>query len=196
MHCLSIQEMLTSTSGLELIQVKITSLSVSKMIQLSYRVKLKIKDVGQLFRPDQIPCGSLTKLDINLLELFKKEGIDSDLLWIPASKATADQLDTLWLTIYGARELASDLGDTLQEAEVYLQDPIHADRNTIYWNPQKFQNTEGLFTSIFKYNEGDSCPEVDSFKTIDVLKDFTSQDDLPETEGSPSLRTYLKRYYF
>lgn len=188
--------MLTSTSGLELIQVKITSLSISKMVQPSHRVKLQINDAGQLFQPDQTPCGSLTKRDINLLELFKKEEIDSDLLWIPASKATADQPGTLWLTIYGVRELASDLGDTLQEAEVYLQDPIHAERNTIYWNPQKFHNTEGLYTSSFKYNEGDSCPEVDSFKAIDVLKDFTSQDDLPETEGSSSLRTYLKRYYF
>lgn len=144
-------------------------------------------------QPDQTTCGSLAKRDVRLLELFKKEGIDIDLLWIPASKAATDQLGTLWLTIYGARELASDLGDTLQEAEVYLQDPIHAERNTIYWNPQKFQNTENLYTSSFRCNTDDSRLDVGPFKAIDVLKDVTSQDDLPETKGSALLRTCLKR---
>lgn len=166
------------------------------MVQLSHRVKLRTNDIGQLLQPDQTTCGSLAKHDVKLLGLFKKEGIDFDLLWIPCSKAATDQLGTLWLTIYGARELANDLGDTLQEAEVYLQDPIHAERNTIYWNPQKFQNTEGLYTSSFRCNADDSRPEVAPFQAIDVLKDFTSQDDLPETEGSASLRTCLKRYFF
>lgn len=166
------------------------------MVQLLHRVNLQVNEKGQIFQPDQTNCGNLANRDVKLLHLFKKEGIDYDLLWIPASTGAKDQLGTLWLTIYGARELASDLGDTLQEAEVYLQDPIHAERNTIYWNPQKFQNTESLYTSSFRYNANDSCPEVDSFKAIDVLKDFASQDDLPETKGSASLRTCLKRYYF
>ncbi|KAH8753050.1 SNF2 family N-terminal domain-containing protein, partial [Diaporthe sp. PMI_573] len=100
----------------------------------------------------------------------------------------------LWLTIYGARELASDVGDTLQEAEVYLQDPIHAERNTLYWNPQKFQNTKGLYTMSFKRKKDVSPTEVGPLKSIDVLRDFISDDNLPETEGSASLRTCLKSH--
>lgn len=159
-------------------------------------MKLHISDVGQLSQPDQTTCGSLAKRDVKLLDLLKKEGFDLDLLWIPASKAAPDQLGTLWLTIYGPREVASDLGDTLQEAEIYLQDPIYAEKNTLYWNPQKFQNTEGLYTSSLRCNPVESYPEIGRFEAVDVLKDFTSEDNLPETEGSASLRTCLKRYHF
>lgn len=176
--------------------MKITSLSVSKVDKLSHRVKLKISDVGQLSQPDQTICGNLAKRDVKLLNLLRTEGFDPDLLWIPASKTAQVQLGTLWLTIYGPREFGSDLGDTLQEAEVYLQDPIYAERNTLYWNPQKFENTEGLYTTSLRYNAVESCPEIGRFEAIDVLKDFTSEDNLPETEGSASLRTCLKRYYF
>ncbi|KAH8746513.1 SNF2 family N-terminal domain-containing protein [Diaporthe sp. PMI_573] len=172
----------------------ITSLSVSMVDKLSNRVKLQINDVGQLFQPDQTFCGSLAKRDIKLLDLLSKEGIIYDILWIPASKTATGQLGTLWLTIYGARELASDLGDTLQEAEVYLQDQIHAERNTLYWNPHKFQNIEGLYTTSLTCNAVESYPEVGRFKAIDVLKDFTSEDNLLETEGSASLRTSLKSH--
>jgi hypothetical protein len=153
-----------------------------------------VNDTGQLFQPDQTTYGSLGKRDFKLLELLKNEGIECDLIWIPASNAVTYQPGTLWLTIYGARELASDVGDTLQEAEVYLQDPIHAERNTLYWNPQRFQNTKGLYTMSFKRNKDVSPTEVGPFKSINVLRDFISDDNLPETEGSASLRTCLKRY--
>lgn len=162
----------------------------------SHRVKLQISDVGQLSQPDQTTRGSLAKRDVKLLGLLKKERFDLDLLWIPASKAAPDQIGTLWLTIYGPREVASNLGDTLQEAGIYLQDPIYAERNTLYWNPQRFQNTDGLYTTSLRCNPAESYPEIGQFEAVDVLKDFTSEDNLPETEGSASLRTCLKRYHF
>lgn len=159
-------------------------------------MNLQRNDAGQLSQPDQTTCGSLAKRDVELLDLLKKEGIESDLLWIPAPRAATDRKGTLWLTIYGAREIAKDLGNTLQEAQVYLQDPIHAQRNTLYWNPQRFQNAEDLYTTSFRYKENVSCPEVGPFKAVDVLKDFVSEDNLPETKGCASLRTCLKGYCF
>lgn len=158
---------------------------------------LQTDDTGQLRQPDHTTCGRLTQRDVKLLELFRKEGVEFDLLWIPAPKAATDRSrGTLWLTIYGEKALARDLGDTLQEIDVYLQDPIHAERNTIYWNPQRFQNTEGLRTISFRYDMDVSCSEVGQVKAVDVLKDFTSEDNMRETEGSTLLLTQLKRYYF
>lgn len=151
--------------------------------------------MGQLCQPDHTTCGRLAQRDIQLLSLFKNEGIEFDLLWIPASRAAHGQLGALWITIYGSKELASDLGDELQECEVYLQDPIYAERNTVYWNPQKFHNIEGLRTLSLKpeHNMDSPGPDADHFEAVDVLKNFTSEDNLPETEGPLSLRTQLKR---
>lgn len=174
--------------------MEITSFSVSKVDKLSHQVKLQINDVGQLSQPDQATCGNLAKRDAKLLHLLKTEGIESDLLWVPASKAVPEQPGTLWLTIYGTRELASEVGDTLQEVEFFLQDPIHAERNTLYWNPQRFQNTEGLYTASLRCTTPvQPRQETCQIEAIDVLKDFTSEDNLPETIGSTSLCTPLKR---
>lgn len=172
---------------------KITSLATSKIITKSNRLKLKTDDTGNLYQPDRKACGRLAQRDVKLLELFRKEEVEFDLLWIPT-----DRTGTLWLTIYGDKALAKDLGDALQEAEIYLQDPIHAERNTLYWNPHRFQMAEGLRTIDLKYNIplDRYDPEVRNLKAIDVLKDFTSEDNLPETGGSACLRTHLKRYDF
>lgn len=157
---------------------------------------METDDTGKLYQSDRKACGRLAQRDVKLLGLLKKEGVEFDLLWIPCHKASTDRSGTLWLTIYGDKALARDLGDALQEAEIYLQDPIHAERNTIYWNPQRFQNAEGLRTIDFKDNVplDRYDPEVRGVKAVDVLKDFTSEDNLSETEGSACLRTHLKRY--
>lgn len=132
---------------------------------------------------------------MKLLRLFEKEELEFDLLWIPASQDATNRSGTLWLTVYGRQELARDLGSTLQEIDVYLQDPIHAERNTVYWNPQRFQNTEGLRTFDLRYNMDESSSSMEQVKAVDTLKGFTSEDDLPETEAPESLRTQLKGYY-
>lgn len=154
---------------------------------------LQTDDRGQLCGPDHTICGRLAPRDVKLLDLFKNEGVGHDLLWVPSSEAPTGQSGTLWVTIYGDKALAKDLGDALQEVDVYLQDPIHAERNTIYWNPQRFHHVEGLRTISLKDNMGSSCSDAERVETVDVLRHFTSEDNLPETEGSVSLRTQLKR---
>lgn len=154
---------------------------------------MQTDDGGQLRRLDNTACGRLAQRDVKLLRLFKNEGIEYDILWIPAIEAATVQSGVLWVTIYGEKTLYKDLGDELRKAEVYLQDPIHAERDTIYWNPQRFHNVEDSRTTSLKFDSEGSCPEVERAEAVDVLKNFTSQDDLPETEGSPSLRTQLKR---
>lgn len=155
---------------------------------------LRTDDRGQLCRIDNTACGRLAPRDVKLLSLFKNEGVEYDLLWVPSSEVPTGQSGTLWVTIYGDKALAKDLGDALQDVEVYLQDPIHAERNAIYWNPQRFHHVEGLRTISLKDNMGRSYPEAERLETVDVLRHFTSEDNLPETEGSVSLSTQLKRW--
>ncbi|KAI7785009.1 DNA repair protein rad5 [Diaporthe eres] len=151
-------------------------------------------DRGQLRRSDNTTCDRLAQRDVKLLDLFKNEGIEYDLLWVPSAEAPTGQSGSLWVTIYGDEALAKDLGDALQDVEVYLQDPIYAERNTIYWNPQRFHRVEGLRTINLKCNIDTSYPEAERVETVDVLRHFTSEDNLPETEGSASLRTQLKSH--
>lgn len=102
------------------------------------------------------------------------------------------------MTIYGSRKIAEDLGDTLQTIEVYLQDPIHAEKDVIYWNPHKFRNDDGLRTSHLKLAWQRSTHTLSSydFGAADFLDKFVSEDNLPETEGSAFIRTPLKSCAF
>lgn len=163
---------------------------------MSSPASLQINDTTELRRRgDNITCGKMAPRDIKLLSLFKKEGIQFDLLWIPSSTAATGRSGTIWLTLYGEKTLARDLGDTLQSVDIYLQEPIYAERDVTYWNPHKFQNIEGLRAMSLKHCVQNSHPEVECAEVVNVLKHFTSENDLPETRGCvASLRTPLKRY--
>lgn len=175
--------------------IKITSFSVSKVNPMSSPASLQLDDTTELRRRDGTTCGKLAPRDMKLLSLFQKEGIQFDLLWIPSSKTAPGCSGTIWLTLYGEKTLARDLGDMLQSVDVYLQEPIYAERDVTYWNPHKFQNIEGLRAISLKHCAQDSHPEVERAEVVNVLKHFTSEDDLPETRGCVvSLRTPLKRY--
>lgn len=165
--------------------MKLTSSSVSRVNPMPHPVSLESEDTGQLRRgEDGAACGQLAPRDIELLRLFKNEAIGSDLVWIPASKAATGHSGTIWATLYGqGKALGRDLGDTLQDIDVHLQDPIYAERDVVYWNPQRFQNTEGLRTISLKHDAQRSHPEVERAEVVDVPEHVTSEDDLPETRG-------------
>lgn len=77
-------------------------------------------------------CGTLISRDTKILDLFHREGIELELLSMPEpsgkGKDAAGDTPT-WATLYGSRDLAPDLGDTLQGLQLYLQDPTHAQRD-------------------------------------------------------------------
>lgn len=159
------------------------------------RTKVQVQSRGRVYRHrDGFYCGTLARNDAKLLELFVNEGIEYDLLWIPETEPKG-VAGIIWVTIYGYRHIAEDLGDTLQMIEVYLQDPIHAEKDVIYWNPHKFRNDDGFRTSHLKVAWESSIHARDSFDlgVTDFLDKFLPQDNLPETEGSAFLRTRLKR---
>lgn len=159
------------------------------------RTKLQAQSGGRIHRhQDGICCGTLASNDAKLLQLFVNEGLEYDLHWIPETEPKG-AAGVIWVTVYGYRHIAEDLGDTLQMIEVYLQDPIHAEKDVIYWNPHKFRNDDGLRTSHLKVARESSIHARNSYDlgVTDFLDKFLSEDNLPETEGSAFLRTRLKR---
>lgn len=159
------------------------------------RTRLQVEPGGRIYQHREGTfCGMLASNNAKLLQLLVNEGLEYDLHWIPETEPKG-VAGVIWLTIYGCRQIAEDLGDTLQMIEVYLQDPIYAEKDVLYWNPHRFRNDDGLRTSHLKSAWESSIHTQSSYNlgAIDFLNKFLSEDNLPETEGSAFLRTRLKR---
>ncbi|KAI1669943.1 SNF2 family N-terminal domain containing protein [Pyrenophora tritici-repentis] len=107
---------------------------------------------------------------------------------------------SLDLTVYGPKELFEEIGEWLQEHNVYLQDPRTPAPNGMdvkYWNPHRLSSTDL-----------ESCPFVSQvillgsglahFQEIeeqpDLLDIISGQDDLEETSAPKSIRATLHRH--
>ncbi|KAK0378998.1 DNA repair protein rad5 [Colletotrichum limetticola] len=133
------------------------------------------------------------------LELFHREGISIDILGLPPGQEVVDDDSIqLWITLYGPREIAQVVGSTLQEAELYLQDPAFSLTDVEYFNPQRFTNAEGSRTADFRTvlsNEDEVSAGMDeTLVAIDVLKSVTSTTVRHETSGSYYLQTELQSH--
>ncbi|UQC74163.1 DNA repair protein rad5 [Colletotrichum lupini] len=134
-----------------------------------------------------------------LLELFHREGISIDILGLQAEQEVVDDYSiSLWITLYGSREIAQGVGSTLQEAELYLQDPAFSLTDVEYFNPQRFTNTAGSrttdFRTVFPDEDEVSANMDEALVAIDVLKSVTSTTVRRETSGSYLLRTELQSH--
>jgi hypothetical protein len=144
--------------------------------------------------------GALENRDNQLLDLFSREGIEFELLWMPKQpqKGTeGERKATVWVTINGPRNLAPDLRELLQDIELYLQDPIHALREVVCFNPQRFVNERDIRTSNIHATSSNrrhiSTVKDEDLVVTDVLDSLTTEYTLPETPGSPCLLTELMR---
>lgn len=139
--------------------------------------------------------GTLETRDIQLLDLFSREEIEFELMWM---KCTGDgKKAEVWVTLYGPQDIAADLSHLFQNLELYLQDPVHALRDAPYFNPQRFFNKSDIRTTDFQV-AAVTHPLISTVKdenlvATDVLNSFISLDTLDETHGSPYLLTELKR---
>ncbi|KXH44711.1 DNA repair protein rad5 [Colletotrichum simmondsii] len=134
-----------------------------------------------------------------LLELFHREDISIDILWLPAEQQVVDDHSIqLWITLYGSREIAQGVGSTLQEAELYLQDPTFSLTDVEYFNPQRFTNTAGSRTTDFRTVLSDedevSAGMDETLVAIDMLKSVISKTVQLETSGSYYLQTELQSH--
>lgn len=177
--------------------IQIISFEVSNLSVTQPEARLSITSGGQLVQePGSRRRGCLEQRDADLLDLFRKEGIDFELLFVLNDGRSESGM--LWVTLYGREAIAQPLGETLQELDIYLQDPLHATRDLPYHNPHRFGTETYLRTTdIVRGANSDHAVKKKQIVThTDLLSEFASEDCLRETEESTVVRTRLRRCVF
>ncbi|KAH6871239.1 SNF2 family N-terminal domain-containing protein [Thelonectria olida] len=115
--------------------------------------------------------GTLETRDTQLLDLFSREGIEFELLWMPARPQKGT------------------------EVEKKAANPMHALRDVAYFNPQRFFNEPAIRTSDLQATPSNreqiSTVKDEDLVVTDVLDSLTAESTLPETPGSLYLLTEL-----
>ncbi len=156
--------------------------------------QLSVTSKGQLVQqPGGQDRGHLERYDREFLDLFRREEVDFDILFVPND--SKPNKGVLWVTLYGHPEIANELGETLQDLDIYLQDPLYAARDVVYCNPHRFGREPNLRTSdILQKTTRKLDIKKQEISPSQLLAEFVSEDHLPETKESKYVRTQLTRY--
>jgi hypothetical protein len=133
------------------------------------------------------------------LQLFAICSTDTDVpekALLSSHSQTSCSLD---VTVYGPKELFEEIGEWLQQQNIYLQDPTicHKNMDVKYWNPHRLSSTElescPLVSQVVWFGSG-----VAQFQEIeeqpDLLDIISGQDDLEETMAPKMIRAVLHRH--
>jgi hypothetical protein len=98
-------------------------------------------------------------------------------------------------TIYGPKRRSGDVGDFLNRAGCYLDDPVGCDRNVPYMNPQCLLTLHERPPMTFDLLQPHQ-PHIDTFSraSLDFWSQFDTTDDLDLAAIPTALRTELKEY--
>ncbi|KAK4464980.1 SNF2 family N-terminal domain-containing protein [Cladorrhinum samala] len=161
-----------------------------------HKIDVKLQPGGklhQLLNSEYV--GHLVDADDEaLLNVLRQDGVDFEMSLVPnlsePQKRRKSAAPVLWVTLYGPLEIADDLGKTLQELDLYLQDPVHSHMRLPYHNPHLFGPKEG--PNLLDQLESNPTVTTETLSPVDILAQFvTSNEELEEIPGSPLLRTPL-----
>jgi hypothetical protein len=157
---------------------------------------VKVED-GKLWDSSKILLGSLPLRETELIELFQESAIDVEIhkttarSFLMSSQKTRKQpLASVYVVLYGRKELGDPLNEVLETADLFLQDPVEALRDEVYWNPQRMFNDPDRRTSSLVPLTA-SVERREFLNPKDFLSSFTSDRQLEETEGSQAVVTPL-----
>ncbi|KAL8857777.1 MAG: hypothetical protein Q9178_005677, partial [Gyalolechia marmorata] len=99
---------------------------------------------------------------------------------------------SLSVILYGSPLLSERLGDFLNQSSIFVQRPLHADRNVPYRNPQSLsgQDEDVPFTMDLQVHTSSSEFEV-LVQSADLAVALETSVTLPETEAPVCIRTVL-----
>ena len=101
----------------------------------------------------------------------------------------------VFVILYGPMDLFEGIGEYLQKCAVYLQDPLHCDRNVLYRNPHRLSEPDGEV----RMTQQGSKQQAINIETIqeqqDPFAELETTEPQPETEGPSALATALYRYF-
>lgn len=102
---------------------------------------------------------------------------------------------SLCTIIYGPFQVFDAVGAFVSQCELYLQDPLHCNRNVPYRNPHLLSGLDKDTPMTLYFSRPRVVVEVEEkLSRPDLFSLLKSEDPLPETEAPPALRTMLYRY--
>lgn len=96
--------------------------------------------------------------------------------------------------VYGADSVFDDIGTFCQQADLYLQDPVGADRNVQYRNPHRLSSAKDEICMTFDLHKTKSNLIITQVHISDFLDAFVSSQSLQELETPLNMRTQLMPY--
>ena len=100
----------------------------------------------------------------------------------------------LCVIIYGPSSLKDDIGEFATERGLYLQDPMHCDRDVPYQNPHLLSRDDDMIVMTSSLNFEENGLQIEEMVAPpDPWALLKSDSPLLETEGSSLLRTKLYR---
>ena len=135
-------------------------------------------------------------LDDKSLALFASCSIDTNAPHRRSAASYSQASCSLDITVYGPIELFDEIGEWLQEYNVYLQDPRNCDLDVRYWNPQRLSSSDPrscpyvsqvvlLGSGLVQFEEIDEQPDL-----LDII---SGQDDLEEATAPKVIRAALHK---
>jgi len=101
---------------------------------------------------------------------------------------------TLCAIIYGPKSISEDVGDWLAEYGLFLQDPMHCDRNVLYENPHLLHEDDDEPVMTFSLKLHTSVVHTETLKVAPNLFEILNQEhQLAETEQPAAVSTPLHR---
>lgn len=106
------------------------------------------------------------------------------------SKTTKSQLACLSVIIYSTLDLFGEIGEYLDNNDLFLQDPYSCERNVKYRNPHRLSGLDDSVPKTFDMARFPmSCETISN--SVDLLREFESSQDVSEAETPKTLRTSL-----
>lgn len=171
-------------------------------------VSVTLDDTSALLRAaDGSEFGTLGERQANILhELEEADGINFQLYCQingeealgggKFRKGAEKELQHFLCTImYGPLRLFDAIGEYVSECELYLQDPLHCNRDVPYRNPHLLSGLDEEPPMTFSFNQPSVPLEVEGLASrLDLFAQLRSEDPLQETAAPPALRTMLYGY--
>lgn len=96
--------------------------------------------------------------------------------------------------LYGSNDLCDPVGEYLGTCGIFLQDPVHNDRDVLYRNPQLLAGTnDPLLISQLVLDTSSNVESSFLRATGDIFAEISSDDHLSLTEAPDAVNTELYR---
>lgn len=110
-------------------------------------------------------------------------------------KAGKEAMISLNIIIYGSPLLSDSLEEWLSDNALFLQDPIHCEKDVVYKNPQLLREDGEEFITTYSLRSYLKYVDVEQIETLpDHFELLNEEKHLAETEAPTAVLTPLYRY--